>query len=69
MEFKYLPKSDALKLEDIVTPDAADVAQVRGYAQDILKDFPEYVIRTAVCLVQGSAGFRWFDVDEAIQSV
>ncbi len=63
VEFKYLPKSDARKLEDLAAPETADVAQVRGYAQDILRDFPDYQIRTAVCVVQGRAGFRWWDVD------
>lgn len=55
-------KSAPQKLEELTAPDPADVAQVKAYANDILSQFPEYSIRTAVCVVQGRAGFRWFDV-------
>jgi hypothetical protein len=62
VEFKYWPRSSEQKLADLTDPDPADVAQVKAYAQDILVDFPDYVVRTAVCVVQGSAGFRWWNV-------
>jgi hypothetical protein len=62
VEFKYLPKSSGQNVNELVVPDPAAVAQVKAYAQDILASFPEYTIRTAVCVVQGRAGFKWFDV-------
>jgi hypothetical protein len=62
VEFKYQPKNSKQKITDLTAPEPADIAQVKGYAQHILASFPEYQIHTAVCVVQGSAGFKWWDV-------
>ncbi|MEN9354498.1 MAG: hypothetical protein RL318_1823 [Fibrobacterota bacterium] len=62
VEFKYHTKSSGVDLEKIVAPDPVDVAQVEGYKRDALAQFPELSIRTAVCVVVGNVGFRWFDL-------
>jgi hypothetical protein len=62
VEFKYYPKNSCVKVEDLTQPDPKAVAQVKGYAADLKQSFPSFHIRTAVCMVQGAAGFKWFNV-------
>ncbi len=62
VEFKYLSKSNKAKLTDFDSPPADAVAQVEGYKAQTLADFPQYTVHTAVCVVQGRDGFKWWDL-------
>jgi hypothetical protein len=62
VEFKYLRQNSGGNIADLTEPSADAVAQVHGYAKDSKAAFPAHTIRTAVCVVQGHAGFQWFDV-------
>ncbi len=62
VEFKHFPKSSGVRLEEITTPDPQDVAQAERYERDTLAQFPQYEVRTAVCVTVGNTGFRWFDL-------
>jgi hypothetical protein len=62
VEFKYLRQNSGGNIADLTEPSADAVAQVHGYAKDSKAAFPAHTIRTAVCVVQGHAGFKWFDV-------
>ena len=62
VEFKYLSKSSTAKLSDFEQAPADAVAQVEDYKAQTLADFPKYTVHTAVCVVQGRDGYKWWDL-------
>jgi hypothetical protein len=62
VEFKYHTKSGGLRLEDLAEAPPDAVAQLEGYKRDTLAKFPHLETRTAVCVIAGRDGFRWFDL-------
>lgn len=62
VEFKDHTKSGGLRLEDLAEAPPDAVAQLEGYKRDTLAQFPHLEIRTAVCVIAGRDGFRWFDL-------
>ncbi|MBK8803944.1 MAG: AAA family ATPase [Fibrobacteres bacterium] len=63
VEFKHFPNSSGKTPSDFTVPDPQAVAQAEGYKRDTLAQFPQYQVRTAVCMTVGNQGFRWFDLE------
>jgi hypothetical protein len=63
VEFKYHPASSGISLESLTEPPTQAVAQIKTYAAESQAQFPQDTIRTAVCVIVGNTGYRWFVVD------
>lgn len=64
VEFKYFSNTsaDKQKIMSMETPAQEDVSQIKGYADDSLRQFPGYEIVLAVVYIAGNKGFRFFMV-------
>jgi hypothetical protein len=66
VEFKYAPvKEEACcRWLDMPEPLPADVQQVTRYAEDILREFPQFCVRRYLIYIVGRKGYRVFALDE-----
>ncbi|MFH0924253.1 MAG: PD-(D/E)XK nuclease domain-containing protein, partial [bacterium] len=64
VEFKHYSNKEGNKLKILRFKNAQkeDIDQVKGYEQDILKQFPYFKIRSYVIYIVGNKGFRCFEV-------
>lgn len=64
IEFKHFSKDEAKKkrIYDLESAREEDRTQVEGYAQDIVREFPEYKIRKYVIYTISCETFRCFEV-------
>ena len=60
VEFKYMKAAEAKTVEGMTAPIADDVAQVNGYAADILAQFPAYKIQTYVVYMAAAKACKVF---------
>lgn len=62
IEFKYYKKSQKREFDSINGALLNDIEQVKGYAQDAKRSFPNYNIRTFICYVNANNGFKMYEV-------
>lgn len=62
VEFKYYKASDAEKMLALDAPLPEHVEQVHGYAQDTLRKFPNYRVRTYVAYICANRGWKCWEV-------
>ncbi|MFH0924140.1 MAG: AAA family ATPase [bacterium] len=64
VEFKYYSNTEGNKLKVLKSkkPKKEDIEQVKGYEQDILRQFPYFKIRSYLIYIMGNKGFRCFEV-------
>lgn len=62
VELKYFTAKKSGIIKNLEAPSPDDVEQVKGYARDILKQFPAYRIRKYVIYVMANKGFRLWEV-------
>jgi len=66
LEFKYAPMTDERKarLLQLEAPLPEDVAQLKGYAEDIHREFPQFTMRKYVVYIVGRKGYVMFGVGD-----
>lgn len=60
IEFKYLNSKDAELIENMKEARISDIQQVKGYADDIKKQFPTYDIKPYIAYLAGNKAVRIF---------
>ncbi len=60
IEFKYLKSKDAALIENMKEARISDIQQVKGYADDIKKQFPTYDIKPYITYLAGNKAVRIF---------
>jgi hypothetical protein len=63
VEFKYFKAKEASMLEKLEAPKAEDISQVKGYAEDINRQFPDYQIRTYVVYIAAGKTCKVWETD------
>lgn len=62
VEFKYYRAKDAERMLALTEPLAEHVEQVKGYAEDTRKKFPNYHVRSYVVYICANKGWRCWEV-------
>ncbi|MFH0924991.1 MAG: PD-(D/E)XK nuclease domain-containing protein [bacterium] len=64
VEFKHYSNREGTKLKilKIRKPRQEDIKQIKGYEQDILKQFPYFKIRSYIIYILGNKRFKYFEV-------
>ncbi|MFH0926006.1 MAG: PD-(D/E)XK nuclease domain-containing protein, partial [bacterium] len=64
IEFKHFNNTEGKKWKILGLKKARkeELEQVKGYEQDILKQFPYFKIRSYVIYIVGNKGFRCFEI-------
>ncbi|MDR0939096.1 MAG: ATP-binding protein [Mediterranea sp.] len=65
LKFKYFKAKEAARIKALATPDAEDAAQARAYADDILRQFPHYKMRTYVVYIAAGKACRVWETTPA----
>ncbi|MDR0894762.1 MAG: ATP-binding protein [Prevotellaceae bacterium] len=68
LEFKYFKKRDLDKAESYTVPRAEDIAQVKGYAADINRQFTNYRMRTYVVYIAANKWCKVWEVSNMSRS-
>lgn len=64
VEFKYYKAAEAEKMLALDAPMPEHVEQVHGYAQDTLRKFPNYKVRTYVAYICANRGWKCWETTE-----
>lgn len=62
VEFKYYKAAEAEKMLAVDAPLPEHIEQVHGYAQDTLRKFPNYKVRTYVAYICANRGWKCWEV-------
>ena len=62
IEFKYFKAKDAALVEELATARPEDAAQVKGYAEDINRRFPDYRMRCYVVYIAAGKAYKVWEV-------
>lgn len=62
VEFKYYHNKDAEKMLALTEPLPQHVEQVKGYAADTKRKFPNYKVRTYIVYICGNKGYKCWEV-------
>lgn len=62
VEFKYFKAREAEKVMELTEPRPEDVKQVRKYAEDTRKKFPQYHVRPYVVYICANRGWKCWEV-------
>ena len=62
IEFKYFKAKDAAQVEELAAARPEDAAQVKGYAEDINRRFPDYRMRCYVVYIAAGKAYKVWEV-------